>query len=60
MDEKAGRHMAIYGHTTWQRVGVYACVYACVRASMCARVCASVCTREEKDKLPFQDNVISL
>ena len=39
MDEKACQQVAAYGHATWQRVGVHACVYAgvCVHRCACVR-----------------------
>ena len=48
MDKKLRRHVAAYGHATWQCRGVHSCVYLCV------------CACDERDKLPFQDNAISL
>ena len=36
-DEKARRHVAVYGHATWQCVGVHKCVRALVHASVCTR-----------------------
>ena len=45
---------------TWQHVGVQVCVYTCMCARVRMYVCAHMHACEERDKLPFQDNAISL
>ena len=60
LDEKARRHVVAYGHYTWQRVSVHASMYACVHKYVCEHVCARARACEEREKLPFQDNAISL
>ena len=40
------RHVAMYGHTTWQRVDVDLGVCMCVFVYMCASLCVLVRTCE--------------
>ena len=58
MDKKVHRHMAVYGHTTWRRIGIPR-VYARVCARTCVRSCVGACvgacgrTYDKRDKASF-------